>query len=219
MWCEGSQPVMFRWSDIWAACWRRICEWKVPPHWSAGDWMEELQAQGAAAAWQALGDFDTTRGVPLQVYLRQRVLTSVLTRSRQEWSYALHCALKINADDGRGAIKEDEYPEAAMFETLRQGLAKLAERDRWLIERLFWEGQTEAKVAEKLGISQAAVNKRKCAILRALRLRFDQSEKGDRGSNGYISGDGTSGSGKQPLNERRSGSRYADSVAANINDL
>lgn len=177
MWCEGSQPIMFRWSDIWAVCWQRICEWKVPPHWSAGDWMDELQAQGAAAAWQALGDFDTTRGVPLQVYLRQRVLASVLTRSRQEWSYALHSALKISADDSRGAIKQPEYPEAAVFQTLRQALAKLAEQDRWLIERLFWDGQTQAKVAEKLGISQAAVNKRKCAILRELRRRLDQSQR------------------------------------------
>jgi DNA-directed RNA polymerase specialized sigma subunit len=64
-----------------------------------------------------------------------------------------------------------------MFEALHQGLAKLAEQDRWLIERLFWEGQTEAEVAKEIGISQPAVSKRKCAILRELRYRLDPSGK------------------------------------------
>jgi RNA polymerase sigma factor (sigma-70 family) len=167
------------WKEIWADCSRRISTWRVPPRWSAGDWMEELQAQGAVAALQALADYDVTRGVPLRVHVRQRVLASVLTRSRQEWSYALRSASEISADGSRGAIGEDEYPNATTFETLHQGLAKLAPQERWLIERLFWDGYTEAKVAEKLGISQAAVNKRKCAILRKLRHRLGPLEKID----------------------------------------
>ena len=167
------------WNEIWAECRQHIRAWRVPPRWSAGDWMEELQAQGAAAAWQALGDYDATRGVPLWAHVRQRVLASVLTRSRQEWSYALRSASEISADGSRGAIEEGEYPNAMTFEALHQGLAKLAEQDRWLIERLFWDGQTEAEVAEKMGISQAAVSKRKCAILRKLGHWLGPSEKID----------------------------------------
>ena len=41
----------------------------------------------------------------------------------------------------------------------------LSEADRRLIEHLFWEGWTEAKVAGRLGISQQAVSKRKRKIL------------------------------------------------------
>jgi DNA-directed RNA polymerase specialized sigma24 family protein len=174
LWCWQGLPG---WEEIWADCWQRIRAWRVPPRWSAGDWREELQAQGAAAAWQAFGDYDATRGVPLRAHVRRRVLASVLTRSRQEWSYALRFVFEMSAVGSRGAIEEDEYPNATTFEALHQGLAKLAEQDRWLIERLFWDGQTEAEVAEEIGISQPAVSKRKCAILRELRYRLDPSGK------------------------------------------
>jgi DNA-directed RNA polymerase specialized sigma subunit len=97
----------------------------------------------------------------------------VLTRSRQEWSYALHLTSEISADGSGGAIEEGEIPNATTFEALHQGLAKLAEQDRWLIERLFWDGHTEAELAEELGISQPAVSKRKCAIIRELRLSIE----------------------------------------------
>jgi RNA polymerase sigma factor (sigma-70 family) len=167
------------WEEIWAACWQRIRAWRVPPRWSAGDWREELQAQGAVAAWQALDDYDATRGVPLKGHVKQRVLASALTRSRQEWSYALRFAFEISADDSRNAIEEDEYSSATEFEALHEGLARLAEQDRRLIEFLFWDGHTEAEVAEMMGISQPAVSKRKCVILRELRHRLGSSEKND----------------------------------------
>ena len=167
------------WEVIWTACWQRIRAWRIPPRWSAGDWREELKAQGAVAAWKALGDYDATRGVPLRVHIYQRVLASALTRSRQEWSYSMRFAFEISANDSRDAIEEDEYPGATAFEALHQGLARLAEQDRRLIEFLFWDGLTEADVAEMMGISQPAVNKRKCAILRELRYRLGSSEEND----------------------------------------
>ncbi|MBV8126694.1 MAG: sigma-70 family RNA polymerase sigma factor [Planctomycetaceae bacterium] len=175
-WCRQDLPD---WEEIWAACWQRIRTWRVPPRWSAGDWSEELQAQGAAAAWQALDNYDATRGVPLRVYVHQRVLASALTRSRQEWSYALRFAFEISANDSRDAIEEDESLNATAFEALHQGLANLAEQDRRLIELLFWDGHTEAEVAEMMGISQPAVSKRKWALLRVLRSRLGPSDKND----------------------------------------
>ena len=83
----------------------------------------------------------------------------------------------MSANRGGGAIEAGEYPDATTFEALHQGLAQLAGPDRWLIERLFWDGNTEAEVAEELGISQPAISKRKCAIIRKLRSRLDPSGK------------------------------------------
>jgi DNA-directed RNA polymerase specialized sigma24 family protein len=133
-----------------------------------------MQAQGAAAACQALGDFDPRRGVPWGAFVRLRVLSSLRTRHRQEWSYALHCGKPV--DDPTG----DSSPSApaataAVAERLRPSLARLADGDRRLLERLFWEGCTEADLAAELGIAQSTVNKRKRSILRSLRVAIGDS--------------------------------------------
>ncbi len=153
---------------IWAGCLRRLGAWRVPPHWSARDWIEEMQAQGAAAACQAARDYDPGRGVPWGAFVRQRVLASLLTRHRQEWSYARHCPPAAPAGDGadRGGAAP---PSPRVDEALRASLARLAEPDRRLIEHLFWHGCTETDVASELGVAQSTVNKHKRAILLHLR--------------------------------------------------
>jgi DNA-directed RNA polymerase specialized sigma subunit len=149
--------------------WDRIGPSRVPPNWSARDWLEEVRALGAAAAWQARSDYDPARGVPLDAFVHQRVLSRIRTRYRQELSYAAHC--------GRGRITEaaesrsgDSSSAPRAHEALRGPLARLSECDRWLIERLFWDGWTEARVAREWGVSQQAVSKRKWAILFHLRI-------------------------------------------------
>jgi DNA-directed RNA polymerase specialized sigma24 family protein len=127
-----------------------------------------MQALGAAAAWQARCEYDPARGVPLDAFIHQRVMSCARTRCRQEWSYVLHCGCGVAAEDAENR-SEDALPASPAQEALRGSLARLSEPDRWLIERLFWDGWTEARVAEKLGVSQPAVSKRKRAILLGLR--------------------------------------------------
>jgi DNA-directed RNA polymerase specialized sigma24 family protein len=159
---------------VWAGCLRRVGGWRVPPHWSSHDWLEEMQAQGAAAAWGALGDFDPGRGVPWGAFARQRVLSSLRTRHRQEWSYAVHCGRIISAGS---RVDPPDPPRASgpSVETLRPRLARLADVDRRLLERLYWEGCTEADLAAELGIAQSTVNKRKRSILLGLRRTMGDS--------------------------------------------
>jgi hypothetical protein len=153
---------------IWAGCLRRVGNWRVPPHWSTRDWLEEMHAQGAAAACQAMGDYDPQRGVPRGAFVRLRILSSLRTRYRQEWSYALHCGPEAAA--GGEATQPDERPGPHRAdETLRPWLARLSDTDRWLLQRLFWEGCTETDIAAELGIAQSTVNKRKRSILLGLR--------------------------------------------------
>jgi hypothetical protein len=161
---------------VWAGCLRRVGGWRVPPHWSSRDWFEEMQAQGAAAACQALGDFDPGRGVPWGAFVRQRVLSSLRTRHRQEWSYAVHCGRFVAG----GALDDPPDPPSASgpsVETLRPRLARLADFDRRLLERLYWEGCTEADLAAELGIAQSTVNKRKRSILLDLRRTIGDSSE------------------------------------------
>jgi len=48
-------------------------------------------------------------------------------------------------------------------------LSQLSERERFVIEQLFWDGWTEAEIAQELGISQQMVSKIKGKALRKLR--------------------------------------------------
>jgi DNA-directed RNA polymerase specialized sigma subunit len=48
----------------------------------------------------------------------------------------------------------------------------LTERDRLIVERLFWLGQTQAKIAADLGISKMAVNKAVARICRQGRTQL-----------------------------------------------
>ena len=59
------------WKRVWGGCLRRIRAWRLPPHWSPGDWADEVFAQGISAAWQALGDFDPARNGLVPVQLEQ----------------------------------------------------------------------------------------------------------------------------------------------------
>jgi hypothetical protein len=58
IWSRHQRPD---WMEIWAGCLRRIHAWRVPPHWSARDWSEEMQAHCAAAAVQAVCEYDGAR--------------------------------------------------------------------------------------------------------------------------------------------------------------
>jgi RNA polymerase sigma factor (sigma-70 family) len=156
------------WRLVWTGCARRIRTWRLPPHWSPGDWSDEVFAQGLWAAWQALGDFDATRGVPLNAFVRQRILTSVLTRYRREWAYAIHCGTDVETR-GTAGQAGDPLLAAEAKNALEDAVATLPKPERSLITSLFYDGVTENQVADSLGISQPAVNKRKRKILDKLR--------------------------------------------------
>jgi DNA-directed RNA polymerase specialized sigma24 family protein len=149
------------------SCLRRICSWRVPPNWSAHDWFDEMRELGVVALWRAKCDYDRSRGVPLEAFERLRVLASARTRYRQEWNYALRCN---PIDDSKVELLVDEpggFVRASR--QLSDVLAQIPEVDRRLIEQLFWAERSEAAVAQKLGISQQAVSKRKGMVLRKLR--------------------------------------------------
>src|SRR5499426_103486 len=83
----GEDPL-----SLIGSCLKRIFRWRVPPNWSISDWRNEMRAEAACAAWQATCDYDQSLNVPLSIFARQTVLTSTLTRYRQEWAYALRTA-------------------------------------------------------------------------------------------------------------------------------
>jgi len=152
---------------------RRIFRWRVPPNWSISDWRNEMRAEAACAAWQAVCDYDPSLGVPFNAFAHQRVLTSTFTRYRQEWTYALRLAQEHKPEDSDSRMLDSAVP-AVFADWPRPALARLTKSDLWLVEQLFLRGRTEATIATETGITQQAVNKRKSMIL--LRLRGYMTE-------------------------------------------
>jgi DNA-directed RNA polymerase specialized sigma subunit len=161
-------------------CFSRIGSWRTPPNWSNREWLEEIKAHAIAASCRALCEYDPTRGVPLEAFVYQRVIARVLTRHRQEWSYALRFVSNGDSekdediDSSSSRDRSDAVDlaqsenQGAIYDELKHAIASLSESNRWLITQLFWNEQTEIDIAHALGIGRRAVNKRKHAILRSL---------------------------------------------------
>jgi hypothetical protein len=149
------------------SCLRRIFRWRVPPNWSIFDWHNEMRAEAACAAWQAVCHYDPSLNVPFSAFARQRVLTSTLTRYRQEWAYALRLAQETDPEDLDSGLLGSTAP-TVFDDWPRHALARLSKRDLWLLEQLFLRGSNEADIATQIGITQQAVNKRKWRIVHRL---------------------------------------------------
>lgn len=152
--------------DRWLA---RIMRWRVPPNWGPRDWSDEIRAIARAASWQASREFDPSRAVPFEWFVRHRILQAAYQRYRQEWRYALRCGGELAVTEPDGPL--DLVAEGPLSPSeCRAALEGLSDRDRRLIELLFWKGLTQGEVASMLGISQQAVSKRMHAVLSRLRL-------------------------------------------------
>jgi RNA polymerase sigma factor (sigma-70 family) len=164
----------------------RIRLWQVPPNWSQGDWFQELEAVGTAAAWQAVCDFDPKRGVPLTGFGYSRVISHCLTRYRKEWTYAVHLVPSDPSKKEASTFKHTDLTTSSaarlvwkrsLNDDLHGAVGALPPEQRRLIKQLFWEERTEAEVADAIGTNQSTINRRKQAILKGLRRKLrDRNE-------------------------------------------
>ena len=134
---------------------KRIRSWHVPPNWSRGDWFEEVTAVGTAAAWQAVCEFDSERGVPFAGFGYCRMMTRCLARYRKEWRYALHL---VDSDSCEKQTTTFNHPGLAAssaakadgtycsHDHLRGAVRALPSKECRLIEQLFWQERTETEV-------------------------------------------------------------------------
>lgn len=67
------------------------------------------------------------------------------------------------------ALLSQKQEEVLMHSLIRYALSQLSERERLVIERVFWDGRGEREVARELGISQQMVSKIKKQALKKLR--------------------------------------------------
>jgi len=150
---------------ILRCCIAKVRRWPVPPNWTAGEWMQEVAAHGAAAGYEACCHFDPARGADPAVFLTSRVMGRVLTRYRQEWCFATRFA-PWTENSG-----EDTAPRSSqdLDENLRDAVRRLPAADRWLVSQIVWHDRDQRDLALELGISQPAVSKRYKRIVERLR--------------------------------------------------
>jgi DNA-directed RNA polymerase specialized sigma subunit len=156
------------------SCLKRIFRWRVPPNWSVSDWRNEMRAEAACAAWQAVCDYDPSLSVPFSAFARQRVLTSTLTRCRQEWAYAFRSAQEHDPESSNSKLLDSTATEV-FNDWPGSALAQLSKPDLWLIEQLFLRDRRERDIATQIGITQPAVSKRKRAIIMQLKRYIDRT--------------------------------------------
>jgi DNA-directed RNA polymerase specialized sigma subunit len=129
-----------------------------------------MSAQAQAAACEAIHEYDSSKGLPLEVFLERHVIQSMLARFRREWAYAYRCFQ--HSPDTKDDVQRESSPGHAGrrgARNLREAVAHLGDTDRWLLEQLFWECRKEVEIAKQLCISQPAIAKRKRRVLRDLR--------------------------------------------------
>lgn len=157
-------------------------QWRCPLHWDGNEWQKELDAIAQAAAFEACFYFDEQRGMTLETFVFWQVLTALRDFHRREWAYfAFRCGHLTKVSDegeaGEGGESAEVCEEVAT-EGLEQewrrylifwALERLSERERQVINRLYWDGRTEAEIAHELGISQQAVSKIKRKAIQKLR--------------------------------------------------
>ena len=177
-------PELIGWlNTIVQECLKRVRGWQAPPNWARADWLKEAEAQGRVAALEALGQYDASRGVPPAGFTMSRIMARVLTRYRQEWAFASRC-VELPESGNMHESRMSSFPigpgaDALEYEELRSALARLDGLDRWMLQRMFWEGQPQRKIAREMGMSQPAVCKRKRLVLDKLRrlLCFPKSSR------------------------------------------
>lgn len=107
-------------------------------------------------------------------------LASALNLDLQETALILNAAMptvSLTADEESGSAQLDIPVESQDGEisdsiALQQAMVTLSDRDRRLIELRYFNGLTQSKTAEQLGMSQVQVSRREKAVLLELRHKL-----------------------------------------------
>lgn len=101
----------------------------------------------------------------------------ILTRYRQEWSFAMRVARWIMEREQLSMSRDvasarSNYLRHEPEDRLIDAVNQLGEIDRWLVVQIFWCNRHQTELARELGVSQPAISKRYRNVIRELRGRL-----------------------------------------------
>ncbi|HZD16921.1 MAG TPA: sigma-70 family RNA polymerase sigma factor [Actinomycetota bacterium] len=133
---------------------------------------EEVVQEAFLALWKAPEAYDPTRG-PFRSFFLALVHHRAVDVVRREERLRGRIARAQNLEPVRGEdVAEDVVEEAdltARRTEVREALASLPPEQRQVIELAYFDGQTQARIAEELGIPLGTVKTRTLAAMRKLR--------------------------------------------------
>lgn len=148
---------------------------------------DDLLQEATIAAWMRLEEGHSRQ---IAVHKAKQRTVDLLRGSRMLGSQDEHGG-RTNTDHRSvslvlpGADGEDEYlvePEdntfaeyqerTALADELRPALDALTERQRYIIQRVYWEGATRQEIADEFGISHQAVSSSLAKAMKTLRQKI-----------------------------------------------
>ncbi len=104
----------------------------------------------------------TTLDMPTDITRCQNMIQNrLLKHYRRELAFNKYCGQQI--DNEPTALQDPQQGEVQL--DLQMAMNRLPERDRLLIQQLYWEKRTESQIAAEAGVSVPAICKRKKRIL------------------------------------------------------
>jgi DNA-directed RNA polymerase specialized sigma24 family protein len=160
-------------AEILRICVRKAARWRVPPNWTCGEWMKEVVALGLAAAHEASCQFEPSLG-RRPAFFMARIMGRMLTRYRQEWSFAKRISPRTFVPEQISMVAEPSTgpwycARCTPADKLLEALSQLEDIDRWLLVQMFWRDRDQNELARELGVSQPAISKRYRNVVRKLR--------------------------------------------------
>lgn len=133
----------------------------------------ELQGEALLTLLRAVEEFEPSRGVPFEAFVKEKVWEALLSFVRREAKRKRRERL-LSDFVGEGLRPPKGLPVSPEEAVLRKvdmekALEALPEREREVIVGLFYKGLTQGEVARRLGVSQSQVSKLKAKALRRLR--------------------------------------------------
>ncbi|MEJ7614650.1 MAG: sigma factor-like helix-turn-helix DNA-binding protein [Candidatus Fervidibacter sacchari] len=179
---DPMEPEMERWLSQTLR--QFLSRFSLPARWNWKEWVEELEMVAWTAAVEAWQSFEERFGVPKELFVRQRVWNALKDYWRLEWTYGQQTA-SLNEPDQSEEGKSDDYQEQVADERLKGALenwlirelvARLPERERLVIERLFWDEEGLTAIAKDLQISIPRVYQLKKQALARLRAWLQERD-------------------------------------------
>jgi RNA polymerase sigma factor (sigma-70 family) len=170
-----TEPAIERWLSQTLR--QFLTRFPLPTHWDRAEWAEELQIVAWTAAWEACQIFEERFSVPKELFVRQRVWNALKDFWRLEWTYGQQTASldapnqdeEVGGQDWKECIADEQMREAIDYQLLRDLVARLPERERLIIERLFWDGDNLTSIAKDLRVSIPRVHQLKEQAIARLR--------------------------------------------------
>lgn len=128
---------------------------------------EEFEQIGMIALWQALENFDESKGA-LEPYLYSMVRFTISKVLQKKYVEMEHTEIR---DERFRFISSNEHESCFIKLVVQEILSDLTEEDRSIIRLSYFYGLTNKEIAKMLGKSEESIKKKRTRIIKRLQQK------------------------------------------------